>query len=143
MSEPNKRHALRLALNAATQIQPIGQPEIDIPEPLARVYERVPAATEFIGSHLPGVVRDLSTNGAFVAGEPLPLLSRVAFSFEFEAFGAIEAIGWVLWRRTEDCGLVRPDGKTTLLPSGFGVLFEAIPLDARLAIHRRVTSGMS
>ena len=44
------------------------------------------------GEKFPGVVRDLSTNGAFISGEPLPLLSRVAFTFPLEGFGQVEVL---------------------------------------------------
>ena len=51
-------------------------------EPRARcsAASRPTAAT--IGKRFPAVVRDLSTNGAFISGAPLPLLSRVALKFE-------------------------------------------------------------
>jgi hypothetical protein len=71
-------------------------------------------------------------------GEPLPLLSRVAFSFELKDFGRIEAIGWTLWRRSEDCEIPCEGASPITLAKGFGILFEAIPLDARIAIHRMV-----
>lgn len=134
----DKRRALRVALNVPTVVEPIGQPAVELHSNLAKVYERVEPAAENLGEKLPGVVRDLSTNGAFIAGEALPLLSRVSFSFMLTGFGQVEVIGWALWRRSEDCELPRPDGSTALLPHGFGVLFEAIPLDARLAIHKLV-----
>jgi hypothetical protein len=137
MTHDNRR-ALRVAINVPTVVQPIGQPPVDLHENLQKVYERVQPADVKIGEKLPGVLRDLSTNGAFIAGEPLPLLSRVAFAFELTGFGTVEVIGWALWRRSEDCALPRDDGNDTILPSGFGVLFEAIPLDARVAIHRLV-----
>ena len=83
---------------------------------------------------LPAVVRDLSTNGAFVTGEALPLLTRVAIHFEVRAIGPIDAIGWVLWRRDADCEIPGPSGEMVALPRGFGILFEAIPLETRQAI---------
>jgi hypothetical protein len=105
---------------------------------LKAVYERVTPAAEKLGSKFPGVLRDLSTNGAFVAGEPLPLLSRLAFTFPLEGHGQVDVLGWVMWRRTAACDIPREDGPTLTLAAGFGVLFEAIPLDARLAISRMV-----
>jgi hypothetical protein len=86
-----------------------------------------------IGKKFPAVVRDLSTNGAFISGAPLPLMSRVALRFEVRGIGAIDAVGWVLWQRTDDCELPGPDNSRTL-PKGFGVLFESIPLETRSAI---------
>ena len=134
----DKRRALRIALNVPTVVEPIGQPPVKLHENLAEVYERVAPSEDSIGKKFPGVVRDLSTNGAFVAGESLPLLSRVTFVFLLTGFGQVEVIGWTLWRRARDCELPRPDGSSVILPHGFGVLFEAIPLDARLAIHKLV-----
>ncbi|HUJ61211.1 MAG TPA: PilZ domain-containing protein, partial [Kofleriaceae bacterium] len=94
---------------------------------------RVDADKSSIGTKFPAVVRDLSTNGAFISGAPLPLLARVAIKFEVKGIGPIDAIGWVLWQRMDDCEL--PSAPTaTMLPKGFGVLFEAIPMDTRAAI---------
>jgi len=93
---------------------------------------------EGIGKRFPGVVRDLSTNGAFIAGEALPLMSRVAVRFDVEGAGAIDVIGWVLWRRDGDCEVPGASGDPLPLPRGIGILFEAIPLEARNAIARLV-----
>jgi hypothetical protein len=79
-------------------------------------------------------VRDLSTNGAFISGMSLPLLTRVAMRFDIVGIGAIDAVGWVLWQRTDDCELPGPSDQTLTLPKGFGVLFESIPLETRSAI---------
>lgn len=136
----DNRQALRVALNLPTVVEVIDQPRIELEPALARVYQRVEPNPQAIGRKFPGALRDLSTNGAFVAGEALPLLSRVTFSFELEGFGPVTVFGWTLWRRESDCELPRPDGTTALLPRGFGVLFEAIPLDARVAIHRLVVA---
>jgi len=136
-----KRRAPRIFLNAPTSIEVIGQPEFVLPPELARVYERVQPPAERAGEAFPGVVRDLSTNGAFIAGSPLPLLARVAFTFPLEGYGQVEAIGWVLWRRRDDCEFSTADGTRVQLSKGFGVLFEAIPLDARLHIHELVRNA--
>ena len=141
LKRPDKRRALRIAVNIPTLVEPVGQPAIQLHENLARVYQRVEANEARLGEKFPGIIRDLSTNGAFIAGEPLPLLSRVAFTFPLEGFGQIEVLAWALWRREDDCELPRDDGSTLPLPKGFGVLFEAIPLDARLAIHRLVSGA--
>jgi len=140
---PEKRRALRIQLNVPTVIEPIGQPEMKLHENLEKVYERVVANRELIGNKYPGVMRDLSTNGAFIAGEPLPLLTRVSFTFPLEGYGQVEALAWTLWRRQEDCEIPRDEGAALVLPKGFGVLFEAIPLDARLAIQKLVTQAQS
>ena len=59
-----KRRALRVQLNAPTVIEPIGQPEVALHENLEKVYRRVAASKDRVGDKIPGVVRDLSTNGA-------------------------------------------------------------------------------
>lgn len=136
MSTSENRNASRIALNTPMVVESIGQTAIKLHPKLAEVYSRVePSAAA--GEKFPATLRDLSTNGAFVAGEPLPLLSRIAVSFELEGFGRVEAIGWTLWRRAEACTVPHNEDEVTL-PAGFGILFEAIPLNARLAIHRLV-----
>ena len=100
---------------------------------LAAVFRRVDADPSTVGKRFPAVVRDLSTNGAFISGAILPLLSRVALKFEVRGIGSIDAVGWVLWQRTSDCELPAATGNTSL-PKGFGVLFESIPLETRAAI---------
>ncbi len=136
MTKTEQRNATRVALNTPILIESIGQPEMHLHPSLASVYTRVNPQER--GDKFPGRLRDLSTNGAFVAGEALPLLSRIAFSFDLPDFGTVEGIGWTLWRRSEDCEVPRDGGEPALLPKGFGILFEAIPLDARLAIHQMV-----
>lgn len=139
MSEGNeKRRASRIAVHLPTVIESIGQPAMALPPSLEAVYERVAPADAGGDVRRPGTVRDLSTNGAFLACDPLPLLSRVAFAFELEGFGGVEVIGWVLWRRGEECEIPGPGDAPVSLPAGVGVLFEAIPLDARIVIHRLV-----
>lgn len=133
-----KRRAQRIVLNTPTLIEAVAQPSIKLHDNLANVYERVEANVDRLGEKLPGVVRDLSTNGAFLTGISLPLLSRVAFSFGLEGHGQIEVLAWVLWRRADDCEVPAADGSMVKLPKGIGVLFEAIPLDARIAIHELV-----
>ncbi len=136
------RRALRLVLEAPIAVESIGQPELELDPALERIYCRVEAAQERRGHRLTGVLRDLSTNGAFVAGEPLPLLSRVVMRFAVEEL-QIEAIAWVLWRRLEDCEIARALGGPMVLPRGFGVLFEAISLDARVRIDEMVRRALA
>ncbi len=136
MTKTDNRNATRVALNVPILIESIGQPTMELHPALADVYTRVhPEATS---EKFPGILRDLSTNGAFVAGDALPLLSRIAFSFELEEFGRVEGIGWTMWRREKDCAVPREGHDPAQLPKGFGILFEAIPLDARIAIHKMV-----
>jgi hypothetical protein len=132
-----KRRARRIGVNIPTVVEVIDRPPIDLHPNLLKVYERVACNMEAAGKRFPGVIRDLSTNGVFITGHPLPLLSRTLFQFSLEGFGTVEALGWVLWRRSNDCELPRGSGTITL-PKGFGILLEAIPLDARLAIHEMV-----
>ena len=135
-----KRRAARIVLNVPTVVEPIGQPEQKLHENLAAVYDRVAPDGTQLGQKFPGIVHDLSTNGAFITGECLPLLTRVAFTFPLTGYGQVDALGWILWRRTDDCLIPRPDADPIKLAKGFGVLFEAIPLDARVAIHELVNS---
>jgi|SRR3954468_22119199 hypothetical protein len=127
------RRAQRLVINAPAIVESIGQGAMQLHPNLAAVFRRVDADTATLGHRFPAVVRDLSTNGAFISATPLPLLSRVAVKFEIKNVGSVDAIGWVLWQRTEDCELPAPTGSITL-PRGFGVLFESIPLEIRAAI---------
>ncbi|MEO6952745.1 MAG: PilZ domain-containing protein [Polyangia bacterium] len=105
---------------------------------LAKVYERIAADNTDIGKRFAGTVRDLSVNGCFVEGHPLPLLSRVGFVIEVPSYRTVEAVGWVLWRRKEVCTVTRPNGAPITLGPGFGVVFEWISLESRIEIARRV-----
>jgi hypothetical protein len=125
----DSRRAPRLVVNAPAVVESIGQASMALHPNLQRVFKRVDADKSSIGTKFPAVVRDLSTNGAFISGQPLPLLSRVALKFEVKGVGTIDAIGWVLWQRTADCEV-----QSATLPAGFGVLFEAIPMETRAAI---------
>lgn len=127
------RRAARLVVNAPAIVESIGQGPMQLHPNLAAVFRRVEADASTLGKKFPAVVRDLSTNGAFISGALLPLLARVAVRFELRAIGTVDAVGWVLWQRTADCELPGPTGTITL-PRGFGVLFESIPLEVRSAI---------
>jgi hypothetical protein len=132
---------MRILVDVPIVVESIGQPALRLHERLEKIYQRVQASAEGIGNRTVGAIRDLSTNGAFITGPPLPLLSRVAITFTLEGHGPIEGVGWTLWRRTEDCEIPREDGSVARLPGGFGVLFEAIPIDARIAIHKMVSQA--
>jgi len=134
------RRAPRLVVNAPCVIESIGQASMSLHPNLARVFRRVDADRSSIGSKFPAVIKDLSTNGAFISGTPLPLLSRVALKFDVKGVGNVDAIGWVLWQRMDDCDLPTQSAQTTL-PKGFGVLFEAIPMETRTAIAQLVQKG--
>lgn len=129
------RRAQRLVVNSPAVVESIGQVPMSLHPNLAAVFKRVDADASNIGKRFPAVVRDLSTNGAFISGAPLPLLSRVALKFDVKGLGTVDAVGWVLWQRTSDCELpAETGGNATVLPKGFGVLFESIPLETRAAI---------
>lgn len=132
---PEQRRAQRLVVNSPAVVESIGQTSMTLHPNLAAVFRRVDADASTVGKRFPAVVRDLSTNGAFISGAPLPLLSRVAMKFEVRGLGTVDAVGWVLWQRTADCELPAEGGSdATVLPKGFGVLFESIPLETRAAI---------
>jgi hypothetical protein len=136
------RRAPRLVVNAPAVVESIGQGSMQLHPNLAKVFRRIEADRSSIGTKFPAVVRDLSTNGAYISGPPLPLLSRVALKFEVKGIGSIDAIGWVLWQRMDDCELPG-QATTTALPKGFGVLFEAIPMETRSAIAALVARHAS
>ncbi|HEU0036977.1 MAG TPA: PilZ domain-containing protein [Kofleriaceae bacterium] len=120
-------------VNAPAIVESIGQVPMTLHPNLAAVFRRVESDTSTVGQRFPAVIRDLSTNGAFISGMLLPLLSRVAVKFEVRGIGSVDAVGWVLWQRTADCQLPTERGNQ-LLPKGFGVLWESIPLETRTAI---------
>ncbi len=134
------RRAARLVVNAPAVVESIGQVPMQLHPNLAAVFRRVETDRTTIGQRFPALVRDLSTNGAFISGTPLPLLSRVAIKFEVRGIGSIDAVGWVLWQRTGDCDLPTTAGPVHL-PKGFGVLFESIPLEVRAKIAALVTGS--
>jgi hypothetical protein len=133
------RRAPRLVINAPAVVESIGQVPMQLHPNLAKVFRRVEADRTAVGNKFPAVLRDLSTNGAFIAGVTMPLLSRVAMKFDIKGVGNVDAIGWVLWQRQEDCE-VPTKATPAALPKGFGVLFEAIPLETRNAIAQLVQS---
>lgn len=138
VTKGERRHALRINVNIPTLVEVIGQREVQLHPNLAAVYERVNPPREMVGKKFPAVMRDLSTNGAFISGMALPLLARVAFTFPLEGHGQVEVLGWTLWRRSADCEIPREGGDPVKLQAGFGVLFEAIPLEARQRIAELV-----
>jgi hypothetical protein len=136
---PEHRRARRIVLHVPTVVEVVSQPEVKLPAAVERVYSRVESDKSALGERHEGEIRDLSTNGAFIATVPVPLLSRLAFRFDFEGT-RVDALAWVMWRRDADCAVTDPGGEPVVLPRGVGVLFESVPLDARLAIARAVAS---
>jgi hypothetical protein len=133
-----RRRDARLHVDWTAMCEKIVEIEQKLDPKLAEVYERVHAEPTGVGTRFPGRVRDISVNGAFIAGEALPLLSRVALVIDVPDFRRVEAVGWVLWRRTAPCTLTTPDGKTVTLEAGFGLIFEWVSLESRIEIARRV-----
>jgi hypothetical protein len=134
------RRAGRLIVNAPAIVESIGQAPMSLHPNLAAVYRRVQADADTVNRRFPAVVRDLSTNGAFIAGVSLPLLARVALRFDVVGVGKIDAIGWVLWQRSEDCKVPSTSGAMVTLPKGFGVLFESLALEVRNSIAKLLPS---
>jgi|JI10StandDraft_1071094.scaffolds.fasta_scaffold01837_2 hypothetical protein len=130
------RAAHRLTVSFSATIESIGQAPVTLLPAVAAVYQRVSADQSAVGSIVVGTVRDLSSNGAFVACEPLPLLSRVLLAFELPSVGPVEAVAWVLWSRADDCAVTDEQGREVTLPRGVGLVFESLALEARAAIAR-------
>lgn len=84
---------------------------------------------------------DLSLNGArlHATQHVPPLLARLEIRFVLPDYGIVDAIGIVMWRRTTHF-IVPPKrlGKVMTTSPGFGVLFESIPLGARITIDEMV-----
>jgi len=133
-----KRRDARIEVAWNTSCEKTIEIEQKLQRPLLEVYERVHADPSDDGKRFAATLRDLSVNGAFLEAEPLPLLSRVVMAIEMPSFRTVEAVGWVLWRRTAPCTITRPTGAPITLGAGFGVVFEWISLESRLEIARRV-----
>ena len=137
MTAREHRRARRVAVHYPAVIESIGQPEVTLHPTVASVYERVAPHAASVGTKLPGMVRDLSTNGMFLACDPpFPLLARVHVGFELPGYGAVEVVGWVLWRRDRACEIPDALGDPVPLPAGIGILCEAMPLEARMVIAK-------
>jgi hypothetical protein len=145
MSENERvpRREARMGVNWKVTIEKLGEREQKLPPELAAVYERVKADVSGVGTRTQALMRDVSMNGAFVEGESLPLLSRVAMVMEVPGYRKVEAVGWVMWRRREGCTIARDDGHKVTLGPGFGVLFEWVSLEARLEIARRIARNQN
>ena len=90
MSE--QRIAKRIIVNAPVSFANIAQSDPVLHPSLAAVYSRVEASREHMGRQFSGTIRDISTNGAFVVGPPLPLLSRISLSFALDGVGQLEGV---------------------------------------------------
>ncbi len=132
------RREARIGVSWKVAVEKLGERDQNLPPGLAEVYERVKAESTAVGARHQLTIRDVSMNGAFLEGESLPLLSRVAMVFEVPGFRQVESVGWVMWRRRDSCTITREDGEKLTLGAGFGVLFEWLSLEARLEIARRI-----
>ncbi len=130
----NRRNNPRLYFDIPIEYEVLPAHEVNLPPDLARVFQRVHPNEEGVGKRQLGKMRDLSSTGSFISAPPPPLLARVGLIFGIPGFSKVEAIGWVLWRRTESVTLDDVE-----LPLGFGVLFEYLSPQARLHIDRLVT----
>jgi hypothetical protein len=133
-----KRRDARIEVAWNVACEKTAEIEQTLQKPLVDVYERVHADPTDKGKRFAATLRDLSVNGGFLEAEPLPLLSRVVMVIDMPSYREVEAVGWVLWRRTAPCTITRPSGAPITLGAGFGVVFEWISLEARLEIARRV-----
>ena len=137
-----RRRARRLKVDYPTVVEGLAALELPLPAGLAAVYERVHPAEEVVGKQSAFVLRDLSTNGAFLEGPALPLLSRLKFAFSLDGYGEVSVVGWTLWRRRASCGITTATGPVEM-PPGVGILFESMDLTARLEIARRAAASGS
>ena len=116
----------------AARYSVLGEPMGDSPQ-LAQdetTEERIPIDSSLAGVRGEGKVVEISQNGAFIDGDPNPpVLSRLALELDVPGFGPATVIALVMWRRT----VARVVGGQAL-PAGFGVLFEAVHIKARLGI---------
>ena len=129
-----RRRAVRVQVRIPAVIEVLGsQPGRFDPD-----YESLAIPNEFAGRRFEGTILDLSVNGARVMSPIIPaVMSRLSLSFDVPGFGSTLAACLVMWRRTTPAISMPPveggsQGEAT--QGGFGVLFEAFDLMARLAI---------
>ena len=134
------RRAPRLVVNAPAVVESIGQAPMQLHPNLAQVFRRVDADRSTIGTKFPAVVRDLSTNGAFISGAPLPLLVARRAQVRRQAASARSTRSAGCCGSARTTASCRAAGAARTLPKGFGVLFEAIPLETRAAIAALVSA---
>ena len=134
-SMAQQRNAPRLYLKVPVEFEVLPAREMNLTPEMEKVFESVTPASE--GSGLPrrGRIYDISSTGAFIvsAEELPPILSRVFMKFDLPGHARVQAVGWVLWRRT-----ARVKTEDRVLERGFGVLFEYIPIETRIHIERLI-----
>ncbi|MEK6607887.1 MAG: hypothetical protein AABZ30_09525 [Myxococcota bacterium] len=127
--------AAYVELHLPVLIEKLGAARLSIvPPALAGLIQRALPHPDGIGERWPGLFEHLAVHGAFIRGDPPPLLSRVLLSFRLPACGDVRAVGWTLWRRTADAEIAA-DGGALPAPRGFGVVFESLPEEARHVIE--------
>jgi hypothetical protein len=122
-----------LSVEIGVVVEVVGEPRLQVcPAPgAAGSDEVVRIQTENVGQRFDGIVRKLTSTGAAVeTSTVLPLMSRVALTFELNGVH-VEALGIVMWRRAISAS---PHAKPTRKPA-FGVLFEATNEVTRKAIE--------
>ena len=77
----NRRKSPRLYFDLPVSYEVLPAHMIQLPPELARVFQRVTPSEEGLGRKVEGRLRDLSSTGAFVSGNPPPLLTRVGLIF--------------------------------------------------------------
>src|SRR5580765_1129073 len=84
-----RRRDARIEVAWNVACEKLAEMEQNLHPDLSKVYERISADPTDIGKRFAGTVRDLSVNGCFVEGHPLPLLSRVAFVIDMPGFRTV------------------------------------------------------
>ena len=136
-----RRRAVRVQVRIPAMVEVLGsQPARFDPD-----YESLAVPNEFAGRRFEGMILDLSVNGARIMAPIIPaVMSRVSLSFDVPGFGNTLAACLVMWRRTTPAISVPPlagEAQETPTQGGFGVLFEAFDLLARLAISQLAAKG--
>jgi hypothetical protein len=133
----DRRRAKRIAVNIEVVVSVMDNAPGSVVQanPAESNIERVVFTTQGSGEFFDADMLDISTNGARLSSElQPPLLSRVSLAFNFEELRYVHATALVMWRTRTPAS----DGKY-----GFGVLFEAIPVDVRVRIEKAITTKAS
>jgi hypothetical protein len=138
MIPADDRRAPRIAVELPIWIEVLGDPRPHHDAPFVAAgtnpTESVKYPAEMVGTTFASIVCDIAENGCRIRGRTVPpLLSRLAMWFTLPDVGDVMALGLVMWRRRSTAGA---DDSSTHVGE-FGVLFEAVPLEARTAIYAR------
>ncbi|WP_375772619.1 PilZ domain-containing protein [Archangium gephyra] len=129
-----RRRSQRIAVNLEVEFSVTDDAPRSVlqADPKDDQIERVTFPTDGAGEFYEARILDLSVNGARLSSRMQPaLLSRLGLSFSFAEFKHVQATALVMWRTAG----ASPEGEY-----GFGVLFEAIPVDVRVSIHKAITA---